>query len=108
MAKDLLVLMVLVVVVVVVVVVPLVVLPGSLIMVELVGNDPFLTSLLRYCPDSFIFMITATITTATTTRLAATTPMTFLLILIDSENILGECVLNHNKRHLNLASFFLI
>ena len=48
MVKYLLVLMVLVVVVVVVVVVPLVVLPGSLIMVELVGEDPFITSLLIY------------------------------------------------------------
>ena len=75
---HLLVLMVLVVVVVVLLV--LVVLSGSLIMVELVGEDPFLSSLFEYCPDSFIFIIVATVTTVTTTRIAATTPMTFLLI----------------------------
>ena len=87
--RHLLVLMVLVVVVVLLLVV--VVLSGSLTMVELVGEDPFFTSWLRYCPDSFIFIIVATVTTATTTRIAATTPMTFLLILSDSENILGNC-----------------
>ena len=62
---HLLVLMVLVVVVVLLLVV--VVLSASLIIVELVAEDPFLTSLLRYCPDSFIFIIAATVTTPTVT-----------------------------------------